>query len=162
MVISLTNRIPKIQLRIVSLFLRSLAILPALLFFQNTSYALTADRNVCSSKATLGQWQIGILAKYDIQNIVDEFDTVDKKNLIKTLNEFPVVISEKYVLEKIGGKPTQRISVISNSPQLYWDLSEEKVNLRVSIQFYEGCIRRIGIYDPHTRNTFIRQNNLGM
>jgi hypothetical protein len=143
-------------------WLRSLAILFTFLFFQTASFASTADRNVCSNKATLGNWQIGILARYDVENIVDKFDSVEKKNLIKSLNELPVVISEKYVLDILVAKPTQRISVISNSPQLYWDLSEEKVNLRVSIQFYEGCISRIGIYDPHTRNTFIRQNNLRM
>jgi hypothetical protein len=162
MAMALTDTILKIKLRLVNFILRSWAILFACFLFQTTSYALTADRNVCSNKATLGQWQIGILAKYDVQNIVDEFGTIEKKDLIKSLNELPVVVSEKFVLEILKEKPTQRISVISNSPQLYWDLSQEKVNLRVSIQFYEGCISRIGIYDPRTRNTFIRTNNLRM
>jgi hypothetical protein len=162
MAISLTNKIPKIKFGIVIFILRFFAILFSLFFFQTTSFALTAERNICSSKATLGQWQIGIFAKRDVLNIVDAFDTVEKKDLIKSLNELPVVVSEKYILELLGEIPTQRISVISNSPQLFWDLTLAKVNLRVSIQFYEGCISRIGIYDPRTRNTFIRTNNLRM
>jgi hypothetical protein len=162
MEISLTNKIPKIKFGIVIFILRFFAILFALFFFQATSFALTAERNVCSSKATLGQWKIGIFAKRDVQNIVDEFATIEKKSLIKSLNELPVVVSEKLVLEMLGEMPTQRISVISNSPQLFWDLTQAKLDLRVSIQFYEGCISRIGIYDPRTRNTFIRTNNLHM
>jgi hypothetical protein len=157
---SLTSKISKHKIVWTRSILRGFAILIALTVFQTSAFSSTIDRKVCNNNATYGQWQIGILARYDVVNIVNEFNTDEKRRFIKRLNDLPIATNESSLLELLVEKPTLRISVVSESPQFFWDLSEEKLNLRVSVQLSAGCIWRMGIYDPQTRNTFTRYNNL--
>ncbi len=142
--------------------MRGFAILFALIANQTPAFSSPIDSKVCNNNATHEQWQIGMLARYDVIDIVNEFKTEDKKRFIKRLNDLPIAVNESNLLELFEGKPTLKVSVLSDSTQLYWDLSEEKLNLRISVQLSKGCIWRIGVYDPQTRNTFTRYNNLPM
>lgn len=144
--------------------MKYIAALLILLSFNSNALKLTMT--YCNEKATPLEWKQSfsnnkILKTWPVVKDISAEMSESHKELIAKLDALRLYDAEQELLKLIGIPPTKKQKLFKNSPVYSWDpIKAEGKEIGIKVDFYSGCISKIGIYDYQKHNYFIRESKL--